>query len=383
MGRKPRAGKVFLVGSGPGDPGLLTLKGRKLLARADIVLYDRRAHHALVSKLSPKVRIDRMAAGRGGERFSRKAVANQMIEPARAGKRIVLLVVGDPFLSVGAVEVVERLRRADVACEVVPGVPAVPLHGLRIVVTRARDQAAVLVRDLRARGAWVAEMPMMEFGPPVDWGPFDRAAARLGRFDWVIFTSANGVRFTLDRLLDLGRDARTFHGCRLAAIGPKTAEALKSVGLIADRVAPDFRSDCLLQFFSPRQLRGKSILLPRGDLANPMLPRELRRRGARVADVVVYRNLLPVPARRREWNSILSGGVDLVTFTSSSSVSGFVKIFGTERALACLASTRVVCIGPVTARTVEELGIRPPVVAGVHTVQGLVASILDIYSGNK
>ena len=176
---------------------------------------------------------------------------------------------------------------------------------------------------------------------------------------------------------------RAFIGCRLAAIGPKTAEALKVRGLIADRVSSSFRSDRLLQCFPPRQLRGKSILMPRGDLVNPMLHGELRRRGARVHSVVVYRNLLPVPANRRDWISILSGGVDLVTFTSSSSVSGFVKIFGTERALACLASAQVACIGPVTARTVEELGIHSPVVARIHTVPGLVASILEIYSGNR
>jgi uroporphyrinogen III methyltransferase/synthase len=237
------------------------------------------------------------------------------------------------------------------------------------------------VADLRGLGADVIEMPMIDFGPPASWKGFDRAAGRLGRYDWVVFTSANGVRFALDRLLWLGRDARALSRARLAAIGPKTAEVLLERGLRADRIPATFLAEGLLRAFPRRQVRGKRFLLARGQLAPPYLADELRARGARVDNVVVYRTVRPAAGRRREWSRALAAGVDLVTFTSSSTVAHFIETFGARRVAAALRAARIACIGPVTAATARQFGLRTEIVAPVHTIPGLVEAIVDHFSG--
>ena len=249
-----------------------------------------------------------------------------------------------------------------------------PLSGRKIVVTRAHTQAGVLRDLLEAEGAEVFEFPTIRVVPPRDYGPVDRAIARLGEYRWIVFTSQNGVSALWDRMLALGRDARALGMSRLAAIGPGTAGALSARGLRADLAPLEFRAEGLVEAFAHQAIQGTRVLIPRAETARGILPDGLRRLGA-VPDVVpVYRIEV---AREHDpqirWR-LLAGRVDAVTFTSSSTVRNFMELLR-DQAPRALGHAVVACIGPVTAETVREYGFRVDVVAEIYTIPGLVASL--------
>jgi uroporphyrinogen III methyltransferase/synthase len=480
--------KVYLVGAGPGDPELITCKGRRVLERADAVLYDYLANPALLD-IAP-AGAERIYVGKkkSVHAFRQEEICGMMIERAQRGLTVVRLKGGDPFIFGRGGEEAEALAAAGVAFEIVPGVtsplgiaaytgvplthrehtkvvtfitghdvaaidwsrvgmsetlvifmgifsfdeiarelvahgraadtPAMavrwgtrpdqqtlvgtlatlpslihehdlkppatiiigevvglrdklnwferlPLFGQRIVVTRARGQADALSAKLRELGAEAIELPTIEILPALDYEPLDGAIANLGSYDWLIFTSANGVRFFMERLDRSTVDLRALRA-RICAIGPATRAAVEALHLKVDVTGTEYVAEGLLAALAGYDLAGKRVLLPRAAVARDVVPVELKRRGAQVDVVEAYRTAAP------ERGFDLAEKPDWITFTSSSTVQNFVAVAGT----AALAEVKVASIGPVTSATARKLGIEVTVEASVFTVDGLVDAIL-------
>ncbi len=489
--------KVYLVGSGPGDPELLTLKARRILETAGAILYDHLAPDALLALAPATAELIYVGKKRADHAFAQEEICAMMIERARRGVTVVRLKGGDPFLFGRGGEEAEALADAGIPFEVVPGVttplgiaaytgvplthrehtsavtfvtghavehidwakvghaetlvifmgltkfpeiareliargrapdtPAMvvrwatrpdqdtlagtlttlpdliaarglkppativigevvrlreklnwyerlPLFGKRIVVTRAREQAESLAARLRALGADAIEMPCIEIRPAADYGPLDCAIARLDSYDWLIFTSANGVRFFLERLDRSSHDLRSLRA-RICAIGPATREAVEALHLKVDLMGKEYVAEGLLQAFAAHDLVGKRVLLPRAAVARDLVPVELARRGAHVDVVETYRSAIPddLVARARE----LFGAPrqpDCITFTSSSTVQNFVSAAGAQT----LTGVKVASIGPITSRTARDLGVKVTAEAREFTIDGLLNAILEI-----
>jgi uroporphyrinogen III methyltransferase/synthase len=242
---------------------------------------------------------------------------------------------------------------------------------MRVVITRARGQAARLAAKLEALGAEVVEFPTIEIRPAADYGPLDAALARIATYDWAIFTSANGVRFFLERLAALGLNIDAVRA-RICAIGPATRMAAEDAGFRVDLMPGEYVAESLVLAFEGQELQGKRILLPRAAVARDVVPASLRRRGAHVDVVEAYRTAIPenAPALARE---IFAPGrkPDWITFTSSSTVTNFVEAAGVE----ALEGVRVASIGPVTTATAHKLGIAVTAEAATFTIEGLAEAI--------
>lgn len=479
---------VYLVGAGPGDPGLLTRRGAELLGCAEVVVFDRLASPALLD-LAPRgaERID-VGKAPGRAAMTQFEIDALLVERGSLGQEVVRLKGGDPFVFGRGGEEAEALIAAGVAFEVVPGVTSAiaapayagipvthrglsthvtivtghedpakggtdtdwealarqggtlvvlmgagnlaeiarrlveggrspdapvaavrwgtrpeqrtirgtlatiaglgvespsaivvgavaglelawfenrPLFGRRVVVTRAREQASELRARLEALGAQVVELPSIEIEP------VELSIPDLDRYDWVVFTSANGVTGLFERGLDpYGLDARVFAGCRIATIGPGTAAALAARGLRADLVPERFVAESLLEAFPPPAAPGERVLLARAAVARDVLPEGLRDCGYEVDVLDVYRT---VPARPDpdELALVQAGDVDAVTFTSSSTVANFCDAVGPLP-----EGPRIVSIGPVTSKTASERGLRVDAEADPHTIDGLVEALL-------
>jgi uroporphyrinogen III methyltransferase/synthase len=484
-------GIVYLIGAGPGDPELITVKGRRILQQADSVLYDHLAPHSLLD-LAPAT-AERVYVGKkkSDHEFSQTEIASMLIERARRGLTVVRLKGGDPFIFGRGGEEAEALADAGVPFEIVPGVttplgiaaytgvplthrehtsavtfvtghavdqidwnkvghaetlvifmglttfpqiarglidrgrapetpamavrwatrpdqevvvgtlatlPALtatmkppatiivgevvrlhdkldwfgrlPLAGRRIIVTRAREQADTLAARLSAMGAAVIELPTIEIRPPADPGPLDRAIAELPCYDWLIFTSANGVRAFIDRLPDL----RALRG-KICAIGPATRGAIEALHLKIDLMGEEYVAESLVAAFAPYPLEGQRVLLPRAAVARDVVPVELAKRGARVDVVEAYRTVAPDDLAAKIQDAF-AHKPDAITFTSSSTVKNFVAAAGT----ACLAGINVVSIGPVTSQTARDLGLTVTAQAHVYTIDGLVEALAGLYT---
>lgn len=248
------------------------------------------------------------------------------------------------------------------------------LAGRRIVITRRAEQAGALRRALEARGARVIEFPTIALALPRSWKPADKAIGRLDRYHSVIFTSVNGVERFLARLRRHDTARRALTRARLAAIGPATARALRACGFRVSVVPDDYRAEGLLKALG-RGWRGRRVLLARAAKARDVLPRMLRRRGARVDVVAVYRTVVPRTSRSRIANVFGDAKPDAITFTSSSTVRNFFALLGRKRARRALRGVAVASIGPVTSRTVRALGLKVAVEAKPYTVAALVRAI--------
>lgn len=247
-----------------------------------------------------------------------------------------------------------------------------PLAGRRMVITRRREQAGGLRAALRKKGAAVIELPTIALAPPQSWRPLDAALRRLSEFDWVIFTSVNGVENFFARLKKQGKNARALKGARIAAIGPATAAALRPRGLRAEVVPEEYRAEGLLWALRREHWQGKRVLLARAAQAREVLPRALRRRGARVTVVAAYRTVLPRLSRRRAQRIFAARKPDAITFTSSSTVRNFFTLLGRRAARRALSGVVVASIGPITSHTARQLGLRVAVEAKAYTIAGLV-----------
>ncbi len=487
--------KVYLVGAGPGDPELITWKGRKLLAAADSVLYDNLANEHLLELTRNGCEHIYVGKKKSVHAFPQEEISEMMIERARRGLTVVRLKGGDPFIFGRGGEEVEALVEAGVLFEVVPGVtsplgiaaysgvplthrahtkvvtfvtghdvagidwgkvgqsetlvifmgmffireiadeiikygrsaetPAIavrwgtrpdqetvagtlatiadriaeadmkppatviigevvalheklnwfeklPLFGKRIVVTRAAGQAAEFSERLRALGADAVELPVISIEPPQDPAPLDRAIEQLAAYDWLIFTSVNGVRFFLDRLDHSKHDLRSLKA-RICAIGPATRRAVEDLHLKVDLMPDEYVAEGVLQAFAKETLSGKRVLLPRAAVARDLIPSELAKLGAQVDVLEAYRNVLPPDAAARA-HEIFSGAKkpDWITFTSSSTVNNLLAIAGRE----ALDGVQIASIGPVTSATARAQGLTPNVEAKQFTLDGLIEAIL-------
>ena len=506
----PRRGIVYLVGAGPGDPGLLTIKGKECLEQADIVLYDYLANPALL-EYAP-AHAERVYVGRRGRgQYQEQTEINRvLIDRAQAGQVVVRLKGGDPFVFGRGGEEAEAVAAAGVPFEVVPGVTAAvavpayagipvthrtmastvtvvtghedpskgttvidwpklaatsgtlvfmmgmktlpmivsrlleegraeetpvaavrwgtkaeqrtvigtlrdivvktaqagmepptvivvgevvklreqlnwfekrPLFGKRIVLTRAREQAGEFARLLAAYGAEPIVAPTITMVPPPSWEALDQAIAKLSSYSWLIFTSVNGITPFMDRLKKARKDARALAHLRIGAIGPRTAEELAGYGLSADLIPSEFQAEGMVDAMGRHDLQGTKILIPRAEVARELLPEQLRMKGASVDVVAVYRTVLPEGGLTRLKEQLEEGLIDVVTFTSSSTVSNFVALVGgTQEARRLGAKTIIACIGPVTGRTAEEHGLSVTIMPAENTVPALAQAIVRFYS---
>jgi uroporphyrinogen III methyltransferase/synthase len=475
---------VYLVGAGPGDPGLLTVRGRELLETSDIVVYDRLASPALLDLAPASAELIDVGKAPGRAAMTQDEINAVLVARGREGRTVVRLKGGDPFVFGRGGEEAEACIAAGVPFEVVPGVtsaiaaaayagipvthrgvsthftvvtghedptkgsidtdwdalakaggtlivlmgagrvaeitkaliaggraestpaaavrwgtrpeqrtlratlgtiadagvesPSIivvgdvaaldfgwfeqrPLFGRRIVVTRAREQASELRVQLERLGAEVIELPTIVFEP------IEFVFPDLTTFAWVVFTSANGV----DAVFARGVDARSFDGVRIAAIGPGTAAALARRAIHADLVPERFVAESLVEAF-PAAAGGERVLIARAETARDALPEGLRAKGYDVEVLPVYRTGAGAPDPY-QLSRVRAGEVDAITFTSSSTVTNFCEAIGARPDPQPL----VVSIGPVTSQTARERGLRVDVEADPHTIDGLVAALIE------
>ncbi len=493
------AGAVYLVGAGPGDPELLTLKARRLLAAADVVVHDRLIDRRTLALARPGAEVVDVGKTPGDPAGRQGEINRLLVERAEAGAAVVRLKGGDPFVFGRGGEEGLALAQAGIRFEVVPapssaiaapayaGIPvthrgiassvtfvagnedpdketsgvdwgalaaaggtivvlmgrdnlraitgrligagmsldtpaalvrwgsdpaqrtltgtlydiaaraddaelpppvvlvvggvvelrsrlswfeSLPLFGRRVLVTRTRRQAGALSARLAALGAMPLEVPSIAL-EPIDSDEVAAAVRRLSDYGWVIFTSANAVEVLFDRLCAEGLDARALGGVGVAAIGPATAAALAGRGVRADAVPGVYLSGEIAPALADRGIAGERVLLPRSAGGRPGLASELAALGAAVDDLPTYRVVAPAGSAELAARH-LADGVDVATFTSSSTVEGLLGLVGGADALRGVA---VACIGPVTASAAGERGLRVDIVASEHTVDGLVTAL--------
>jgi uroporphyrinogen III methyltransferase/synthase len=262
-----------------------------------------------------------------------------------------------------------------------------PLFGRRVLVTRASTQAEALARLLAGEGAEVVECPAIEIAPPASSAPLDDAVDNLERYHWIVFTSVNGVERFFARLGERSGDVRRLGGAQIAAIGPETASALRRRHLRPDLVPASYRAEDLLAALAAHSLEGRRVLLPRAAGARAILPEELRARGAIVDEVVSYRSIKPESSRELLRAALADvRPLDCVTFTSSSTVTHFLELIddvggkaGRER----LSASVVACIGPITAATAREAGLRVDVVPAEYTIPALARAVVEHFAGGE
>lgn len=501
-----KKGIVYLVGAGPGDPGLLTLRGLRCLERADVVIYDYLANPRLLDFAPTSAQRILVGKHGGGQRTEQSVINQLLLHHAGEGKIVVRLKGGDPFVFGRGGEEAMILHEAGIAVEVVPGVsaaiavpayagiplthralastvvfttgyedpskaePAVqwvdlarsgstivllmttrqlkanvdrlidagmdpstpaaiiewgtraeqrtvdatletiaaaaadaaigppaitvigkvvslreklkwferkPLFGRRIVLTRPRHQSAGFAQQLEDLGAEVLALPAIEIEVNEGITKLDAAMQRASDWDWLIFTSANGVKVFIDRLRHVGADIREFHRARIAAIGPQTASALRELYIEVAVVPGEFRAEGLLEAMASEGVSGQRILLPRAAGAREVLPDQLRAMGALVEEIETYRAVPAAQPTDEVARLAEQGRLDLVTFTSSSTVRSFVDAFRNQIDLGKLT---VGCIGPITADTARESGMTVTVQPESYTMPSFVDAIVQHFA---
>lgn len=248
-----------------------------------------------------------------------------------------------------------------------------PLFGKRIIVTRARSRASQLAERLAALGADVIEAPAISI-EPLDPAPLRTALGTLGDYEWVILTSGNAVEITLRELRACGLDARAFAGTKLVAVGPATAATLAERGLTADLIPERFVAEGVVDALRDRgDVRGARVLYPRAEGARDYLPIELKKLGADVQDIPIYRSIPDATGAMAAREALEVGSVDLVTFTSSSTVRYFVESVGLDAA----RRARIVSMGPITSETARTMGLQVAVEARDSTIDSLVDAVIE------
>ena len=250
-----------------------------------------------------------------------------------------------------------------------------PLHGKRILVTRARAQASALTEKLTALGASCIETPVIRITPPADaYAALDHAIGELHSYHWVIFTSVNGVEHFFARLAHAEKDTRALGYAKVAAIGSATAEALRAYGIHADLVPQEFRAEAVVDGLKDILPPRARILLPRAQEARDVLPESLRAHGAAVDVAAAYETVPELSGGAEIAARLTNGEIDFVTFTSSSTVKNLVQQIGN---ITPLQQTKIACIGPVTADTARNFALEPDIVAETYTIDGLVNAIKE------
>jgi len=250
-----------------------------------------------------------------------------------------------------------------------------PLFGLTVMVTRARAQASDLVSLLEELGAQTVEFPTIRIEDPDDTEPLDRAIDSLDGIDWLIFTSVNGVARFMNRLTSKGRDVRELKGVKICAIGPATRAEVERHSIRVDVVPPEYVAESVVEALAGEDVAGKRVLMPRASVARSLLPAALREMGAEVNEVDAYKTVAETADQADRIEMLTSGNVDIVTFTSSSTVRNFVELVGKETLDTLPDSVRFASIGPVTSETARDLGIEVSVESEQHDIAGLIQTI--------
>lgn len=507
-----KKGTVYLVGAGPGDPDLITVKAVECLRQADVVVYDFLAAPKLLKYAREDAEVIYVGKKGGDHTLSQDKINELIVGKAKQGNTVVRLKGGDPFVFGRGGEEAEELAQAGIPFEIVPGVtsavaapayagiplthrryntsvafitghedptkeestidwsklatgvgtlvffmgvknlpsiaenliaagrdpktpvalvrwgttpkqltltgtldtiaaeaqatnlkpPALiivgevvelrktlnwfenrPLLGKTVVVTRARAQASDLVDRLSDLGADCLECPTIKVVPPEEWGRLDAAIKNLDTYDWLIFTSVNGVSFFFERLYEKGEDVRALKDVRTAAIGPATARRLRDFGLKSDIIPRTYQAESVVEAFEKEPMEEKRVLLPRAKEARPVLPVELVKMGAVVNEVVAYRTEQPHENTDRLIKGLEEGSIDIVTFTSSSTVKNFKALLPADRFESLIKGVTIASIGPITTNTARELGFTVDITAQDFTIPGLCEAILKHYASDN
>ncbi|MFC1987537.1 uroporphyrinogen-III C-methyltransferase [Chloroflexota bacterium] len=497
-----KTGKVYLVGAGPGDPGLITVKGLELLQQAAVIVYDRLLDDRLLALATPAAERIYVGKAAGSHTKSQDEINQLLVAKAKEGKTVVRLKGGDPFVLGRGGEEAEVLAASGILFEIVPGVtsavavpayagipvthrglassfavitghedpgkeatslnweklatgvgtlvflmgmknlpeivarlvefgrpadtpvavigegtrpgqktvvgslsdivakvkdshlspPAItvvgqvvdlrdklrwfdnrPLSGKRILVTRARHQASVLSQQLTECGAEPVELAAIDIKPITDSKELDEAISNIKRYHWIMFTSVNGVAAFWKRLNDLKLDSRALCGLQIGAIGPATAEALVAGGITPDYVPQTYTTAGILDGLKHRDIAGQRFLLPRADKADKELVEGIRKLGAEVRDVTAYHTVPADDSIAKAKQMLASGVLDIITFTSSSTVANLVNAFHGEPWPGNRA--KIACIGPKTAEAAVKAGLKVDILASKQTIAGLVGAI--------
>ncbi len=499
-------GKVYLVGAGPGDPKLITLRGLECIAQADVIIYDRLATNLLFEHAKPDAEFIYVGKADGKHSVKQEDINRILVEKAKEGKVVTRLKGGDPLIFGRGGEEALVLFENGIEFEFVPGVSAgnavpayagipvthrgvtstvayvtghedpskpstdidwkslvgigtiifymgmrnlpsivdqlikngrdkntpvaivrwgttpqqqtvigtledivskvteaglkapciiivgdvvklreklcwyekKPLFGKRILVTRAKEQAGALSDLLGELGGQAIEVPTIKITDPDSFENIDRALERLEDgpgYNWVIFTSANGVRYFIKRMKALGKDIRILAGAKVAVIGPATARVVKELLINIDVTPKEFVAEGLIEEFKRIGIAGKHVLIPRAKVARDVLPDTLRGMGAEVDVAEVYQTVLDEAAATRIKEMLVEGSIDIATFTSPSTINNLAKLIGLE--LKDLTQgVSVAVIGPVTSEAVEKLGLKVDIIAEEYTIPGLVRAII-------
>jgi uroporphyrinogen III methyltransferase/synthase len=262
-----------------------------------------------------------------------------------------------------------------------------PMFGQRILVTREHTTGFEPLEDL---GAEILEFPTIEIAPPRSYAGLDAAIDRITTYTWIIFTSANGVRYFLERFFELGRDIRDLKGMKICTIGTKTAAEIERYGMKVDLIPSEFRAEGLIEAFMKGReaggrdqgLKGLRLLLPRAEVARELFPEEVRKLGGEIDVVDAYRAVKPEIHGRRLKRFLKEGRVTIATFTSAATFNNFVEIVGSE-AYEFLRGITIAVIGPVTKKAVEKAGLRVDIMPEESTIEAMVAEIIREKAGKK
>jgi uroporphyrinogen III methyltransferase/synthase len=257
-----------------------------------------------------------------------------------------------------------------------------PLAEKKILITRAREQSAEFSDSLKTLGAEPIEFPTIEIVPPPHWEELDRAVDRIKSYNWIIFTSANGVKFFFQRLGERGFPLRLPASLKVCAIGPATASQLMDRGVRVDYTPKEFIAEAILKGFEKMAVQGKRILLARVRQARDVLPKGLKKLGAEVEVVEAYRTIRPKGGQRRLKQLLTEEKVDVITFTSSSTVNHFADLLKGSDLKTTLKGIAIASIGPVTARTAKERGMKVHIQPSEYTIPALTQAIVK-YFANK
>jgi uroporphyrinogen III methyltransferase/synthase len=254
-----------------------------------------------------------------------------------------------------------------------------PLTGRRIVVTRPRAQSRGFAETLQRYGAEVLLFPTIETVPVASYARLDAALEQLDRYHWLLFTSVNGVKYFVERLHACGKAVEELRSMKIATIGPETARAVTDLSLHVTAVPDEYRAEALVTVLG--DVRGQRILLPRAAEAREILPQELQALGAQVDEIPVYQTIRPLEETAKLRELLRLAKIDMVTFTSSSTVRNFVAAFADESLPQLLSKTQIGCIGPITADTVREYGLTVTVQSRVYTIPGFTEAIVEHFAG--
>jgi len=253
------------------------------------------------------------------------------------------------------------------------------LWGRKILITRAREQSGDFATQLEKLRAEVIEFPTIEIVPPLRWGEVDRAIDQLKSYDWIIFTSANGVNFFWQRMKEKGKRLRLPSSLKVCAIGPATANQIKGKEISVDYMPKEFIAEAILKGFEKMPMKGKRILLARAKKARDVLPKGLRELSAEVDVVEVYRTIRPRGGPKRLRRLLTEGEIDVIAFTSSSTVDHFAELLKKEDLKKLLKGIAIACIGPVTAKTAKEWGMKVHIQPKEYTIPGLSRAIAEYF----